>query len=97
MPTPNILVIGSSNADLIIKMDKLPGIGETVTDGQFLQTFGGKGANQAVAVARAGGKVTFVNCIGDDAFGTQLIENFKKMASARILFSGKKMSRAARP
>ena len=55
----NIVVIGSSNVDYIMKMPRLPGVGETVTDAVFMQTFGGKGANQAVGAARAGGKCVF--------------------------------------
>lgn len=51
---PPIVVIGSSNVDLIMKMSRLPQRGETVTDAVFLQTFGGKGANQAVAATAAG-------------------------------------------
>ena len=76
-----IVVIGSSNVDLIMKMSHLPHRGETVTDAVFLQTFGGKGANQAVAAARAGGDVAFVNCVGDDRYGAAIIENMK---AARI-------------
>lgn len=72
-----ILVVGSSNVDFIMKMSHLPRRGETVTDGLFLQTFGGKGANQAVAAARAGGDVHFVNCVGDDRYGAAVIENLK--------------------
>jgi ribokinase len=78
MGKKDILVIGSSNIDLIMKMDRLPGKGETVTDCNFLQTFGGKGANQAVAAARAGGNVVFVSCVGDDQYGTSMIDNYKK-------------------
>jgi ribokinase len=63
-----IVVIGSSNVDLIMKMDRLPEKGETITDAQFYQVYGGKGANQAVAAARAGGNVAFVNCVGEDAY-----------------------------
>lgn len=74
----NILVIGSSNIDMIIKMDRLPKVGETITDGEFVQVFGGKGANQAVAAARLGGNVTFINCVGDDAYADIMINNFKK-------------------
>lgn len=58
-------------------MGRLPGKGETLTDCDFMQTFGGKGANQAVAAARAGGKVTFVSCVGDDDFGTSMINNYR--------------------
>jgi ribokinase len=73
-----ILVIGSSNADMIMKLPKLPARGETVTDGEFMQTFGGKGANQAVAAARAGGNVSFVSCVGQDSLGDQMVENFRR-------------------
>ena len=72
-----IVVIGSSNVDLIMKMSHLPQRGETVTNAVFLQTFGGKGANQAMAAARAGGNVAFVNCVGDDRYGAAIIENMK--------------------
>jgi ribokinase len=74
----NIVVIGSSNVDFIMKMERLPKVGETVTDSIFMQVFGGKGANQAVGAARAGGKVTFVSCVGDDKFAELMIENFKQ-------------------
>lgn len=73
----DILVIGSTNVDFLIKGNKLPMLGETVTDGIFMQNFGGKGANQAVGAARAGGKVTFVTCLGNDRYAGELIENFK--------------------
>lgn len=69
----SIVVVGSSNIDLIMKMARLPRLGETVSDATFLQTFGGKGANQAVAAARAGGRVAFVSCVGDDAYGGQVV------------------------
>ena len=72
-----IVVVGSSNVDFIMKMPHLPQRGETVTDATFLQTFGGKGANQAVAAARAGGDVHFVNCVGDDRYGAAIIENLQ--------------------
>jgi len=77
MDKKKILVIGSSNVDLIMKMDRLPEKGETVADSEFLQTFGGKGANQAVAAARAGGKVTFVSSVGNDHYGKSMIMNYK--------------------
>jgi len=75
---PRILVIGSSNIDFIIRLDRLPVVGETVTDGQFMQTFGGKGANQAVAAARAGGQVTFITCLGNDPQVPALMGNFRE-------------------
>jgi len=72
-----IVVIGSSNVDLIMKMDHLPEKGETVTGAKFMQVYGGKGANQAVAAARAGGNVTFLSCIGEDAYTPQMVQNYK--------------------
>jgi ribokinase len=73
-----VVVIGSSNVDLLMKMPRLPKVGETVTDCAFAQVFGGKGANQAVGAARAGGDVVFVNCVGDDAYGGQVIESLRR-------------------
>ena len=67
-----VVVVGSSNVDLVMKMARLPKVGETVTDATFVQAFGGKGANQAVGAARAGGEVVFVSCVGDDAYGAQV-------------------------
>jgi len=72
-----IVVVGSSNVDLIMKMAHLPKRGETVTEAVFLQTFGGKGANQAVAAARAGGSVALVNCVGDDSYGAAILDNLR--------------------
>jgi ribokinase len=73
-----ITVIGSSNVDMIMKLEHLPAVGETVTEGEFLQTYGGKGANQAVAAARAGGRVAFVTGLGDDLFGQNVLKNFRQ-------------------
>ncbi len=74
----NITVIGSSNTDLIMQVDKIPGPGETLLSNQFSIAAGGKGANQAIAAARAGGNVTFIACIGTDNFGDNAVEGFKK-------------------
>jgi len=74
----SIVVVGSSNVDLIMKMDRLPKRGESVSDAVFMQTFGGKGANQAVAAAKAGGQVAFVNCVGDDSYGSQVTANLQQ-------------------
>ncbi len=72
---PNgILVIGSANIDFTIGVDHLPAHGETVSGGVFLQAFGGKGANQAVAACRAGGNVTFVTCVGTDSHGDAVLQ-----------------------
>jgi ribokinase len=73
----NIVVVGSSNTDMIIKTNKIPKPGETVIGGKFYKAAGGKGANQATAAARAGGKVTFVAKVGNDLFGNEAILGFK--------------------
>ena len=70
---PGIIVIGSSNTDMVIKTQKLPAPGETILGGTFLMNPGGKGANQAVAAARLGGKVTFITKRGNDLFGNQAL------------------------
>jgi len=68
-----ILVIGSSNTDMVIKTEKLPSPGETIVSGTFLVNSGGRGANQAVAAARLGGSVTLITKRGNDLFGNQSI------------------------
>lgn len=73
---PKILVIGSSNTDMIAKVPRLPRPGETILGGQFTTAAGGKGANQAVAAARAGGEVCFIGCVGSDVFGDHAIGGF---------------------
>jgi ribokinase len=73
MAPPRIVVVGSSNADMTITLERLPRPGETMLGGDFLMTAGGKGANQAVAAARAGGDVTFIARVGRDVFGDQAI------------------------
>lgn len=69
----DIVVVGSSNTDMIISMPRIPKPGETVIGGDFSMAAGGKGANQAVAAARAGGHVAFIARVGDDLFGEQAI------------------------
>jgi ribokinase len=78
MPTPSIIVVGSSNTDMIIKLDRIPRPGETILGGEFVTAAGGKGANQAVAAARAGGKVTFIARVGRDMFGDEAIAGFHR-------------------
>jgi ribokinase len=78
MQGPKITVIGSSNTDLVAKASKLPAPGETVLGNEFVTAPGGKGANQAVAIARLGGDVTFVAKLGMDDFGDQRLEDFKR-------------------
>jgi ribokinase len=79
MPTkPPILVVGSSNTDMVVFCDRLPQPGETVLGGQFHMFGGGKGANQAVAAARAGGAVTFLGAYGPDTFGSEARDRLLK-------------------
>lgn len=73
-----ILVIGSSNIDMVAQVEYLPAPGQTVGNGTFMQAFGGKGANQAVAAARLGGEVTFVSSLGNDMYSKLLIEHFQQ-------------------
>lgn len=73
-----ITVIGSSSIDLVVKAHKRPAKGETILGESFKTVPGGKGANQAVAAARLGAEVYMVGCVGDDAFGESILENFKK-------------------
>jgi ribokinase len=72
-----ILVIGSSNTDLITSVERFPNAGETISGKSFMQAMGGKGANQAVASQRLGGNVKFVTCLGDDANGRNTLAYFK--------------------
>lgn len=72
-----ILIVGSSNTDMVIKTHNFPAPGETILGGRFLMNAGGKGANQAVAAARLGGMVTFVGKIGDDIFGKQAVQQLE--------------------
>jgi ribokinase len=76
MSKPRILVVGSSNTDMIIRLDRIPQPGETILGGEFVVAAGGKGANQAVAAARSGGDVTFIARTGSDMFGEKAIAGF---------------------
>jgi len=75
---PCITVVGSSNTDLTIITEHLPVPGETILGGELLQAGGGKGANQAVAAARAGARVAFIGKIGDDDFGRAALEALRR-------------------
>ncbi|MBO4544980.1 MAG: ribokinase [Verrucomicrobia bacterium] len=94
MKKANVVVVGSSNTDMIIQMKSIPRPGETLLGGRFSIAPGGKGANQAVAAARAagpGGKVTFVAKVGQDLFGDQTIAGLKKdKISTDYVFRDKK-------
>ena len=71
-----IVVIGSSNTDLVIRTPRIPSPGETLIGSDFMINAGGKGANQAVAAARMGGDVYFVACVGDDGFGAEAVRHY---------------------
>ncbi len=73
---PRVLVIGSANVDFTVAVPRLPREGETVSGGTFHTSYGGKGANQAVAARRLGAEVRFVGCLGLDSYGAQIAEQF---------------------
>jgi ribokinase len=78
MTPSRLIVVGSSNTDLIIRAPRLPGPGETVLGGDLTSAAGGKGANQAVAAARLGASVTFVGRVGSDVHGQQALNHLNR-------------------
>ncbi len=72
-----IVVVGSSNTDMVVRSESLPRPGESVLGGDFIMAGGGKGANQAIAVARMGHKVTFAAAVGRDMFGDAAIAGYE--------------------
>ena len=76
MPKPRIVVVGSSNTDMVVKSERIPRGGETVLGSDFIMNPGGKGANQAVCAAKLGAQVALVAHIGDDMFGESSLANF---------------------
>lgn len=75
---PDIIVVGSLNADLVVRSPRFPQPGETISGSDLLTIPGGKGANQAVAAARQGASVAMVGRVGKDSFGPELIHNLQK-------------------
>lgn len=75
---PKIVVVGSSNMDLVVKSPRIPAIGETILGEDFIMIPGGKGANQAVAAAKLGAEVYLVARLGQDVFAQQSLDNFEK-------------------
>ena len=73
-----LVVIGSSNMDLVVSTEQFPQPGQTVMGKKFMTNFGGKGANQAVAASLLGGDVTFVCKVGNDNYGSKMIEQFRR-------------------
>lgn len=73
-----VVVAGGANIDLIARVSHFPKPGETVGNAAFSQAHGGKGANQAVAAARAGASVSFISSLGDDLFGQNMLKDFQR-------------------
>ena len=73
-----VIVLGSVNSDMVVRLPRLPRAGETVLGGTFEQHWGGKGANQAVAARRFGADVSFVGCVGDDDLGREAVADLNK-------------------
>src|SRR5262249_10217699 len=73
-----VVVFGSSNTDMTVRVPRLPAPGQTILGGSFATTPGGKGANQAVAARRAGAEVVFVTAVGDDELGRQALEMYRR-------------------
>lgn len=73
-----VAVVGSASIDLIVTASKRPLAGETLIGESFHTAPGGKGANQAIAAARLDAEVDMIGCVGDDAFGKEIMDNFKK-------------------
>jgi ribokinase len=91
MKKTRIVVVGSSNTDMVVCSNRLPRPGETVLGDDLVTAAGGKGANQAVAAARLGAKVTFVARVGRDMFGRQSLDNFRReQMDTRFVFEDEK-------
>lgn len=78
MLQPKLFVVGSINLDLIVRSQRLPRPGETVTEASFSRGPGGKGANQAVAAARLGAEVTMLGCVGNDDFAEDALAGLRE-------------------
>jgi ribokinase len=76
-PEPALTVVGSANLDLVASSERLPRVGETLTDATFARYPGGKGANQAVAAARLGAQVRFIGAVGADAFADEALAGLR--------------------
>jgi ribokinase len=72
---PKVIVVGSANTDLTVRAVRLPRSGETVVGEEFMTSYGGKGANQALAALRAGAEVTLLAKIGTDPYGNHLYDH----------------------
>lgn len=77
MARPRLVVVGSSNIDMVVKTERIPRGGETVLGGDFVMVPGGKGANQAVCAAKLGADVALVARVGEDVFAEKSLDNFR--------------------
>ena len=86
---PSVCVIGSSNWDMSMQLPRLPSAKETVSGGHCSFCLGGKGANQAVAAARAGAEVFFISCVGSDSIGKDVLRELERhsISAAGIILS----------
>ena len=80
MAAPRLTVVGSINLDLVVRAERLPRPGETVTGASFSRVPGGKGANQAVGAARLGAEVALVGCVGNDALAAEALAELREAA-----------------
>ena len=78
MSADKLVVLGSINADHILNVNEFPRPGETITGKDYRISFGGKGANQAVAAGRSGANITFIACVGDDDIGKQVCKQLSQ-------------------
>lgn len=81
MQTGKLVVLGSINADHILKVEHFPRPGETLTGQGYQVAFGGKGANQAVAAGRSGADIAFIACVGADDIGERIEPSWPVMGS----------------
>jgi len=96
-PRNSVVVVGSSNTDMILRVGHVPRPGETLLGGEFSTAPGGKGANQAVAAARAGGRVALVARLGRDSLGDAALAGFRRegMDVSRVVRDGARPSGVA--
>lgn len=73
-----IVVVGSVNMDLVMEVDRIPKIGETIKGDEMIYLIGGKGANQAVSACRLGNDVSMIGCVGNDTFGDKILKHLKE-------------------
>lgn len=74
----NVVVVGSLNMDLVMEVQRIPKIGETIKGEKMSYLIGGKGSNQAVSACRLGSKVSMIGCVGQDEFGDKMLNHLKE-------------------